>query len=142
MRRRVRYLTEAEAKKIETGARGKSCKVGVILALHYGLRLSDITHLRWKDIDVQQQTICIDNGKGYRVLALTVEDMTYLHELETHRNTPVSPFARQDVLGLPAAPSGVTRAIRRHCAAVVCRMLVCVSCGIQPLCASCGRACA
>lgn len=117
MRGTVHYLTEEEAERIEAAAQGKPCKVGVMLALHYGLRLSDITHLRWEDIDTQQRTMCIDNGKGYRVLRLTVEDAAYLHGLETHRNGLVSPFVWVDVPGVPAAPYGVTRAIRRHCAA-------------------------
>lgn len=117
MRGKVRYLTEEEATRIEMEARDKPCKVGIILALHYGLRLSDIIHLRWTDIDMQQRTICIDNGKGYRMLTVTAEDMTYLHGLERHRNGLVSAYVWEDIPGVPAAPYGVTRAIRRHCAA-------------------------
>lgn len=113
----VHYLTEEQATRIEAGARGKSCRVGIILALHYGLRLSEIIYLRWTDVDMKARRMCVDNGKVCREIVLSVEDTAYLYSLYSSRNSLVSPFVWESVTDVPAAPYTVTRAIRRHCAA-------------------------
>lgn len=108
----VRYLTEEQAARIETTAQGKPCEVGIILALHYGLRLSDISHLRWSDIDFHKGMLCIDNGKGYRMLKMTEADTAYLSGLYSHRNALVSAFVWADVPGVAVVPYGIISEIR------------------------------
>lgn len=117
MRKKARYLTAEEVERIETASQGQPCRVGIILALHYGLRLSDITRLRWSDVNMGASVICVDNGKCYRELSLSVEDAAYLQTLYSGKSSFVSPFVWEDVPGQPAASYTVTRAIKRHCAA-------------------------
>ncbi len=116
MRNVVHYLTEEQATRIEAGAREKPYRLGIILALHYGLRLSEIIRLRWSDVEIKARKMCIDNGKVCREIVLSVEDTAYLYSLYTSRNSLVSPFVWESVTDVPAAPYAVTRAVRGLCA--------------------------
>ena len=64
---RVRYLDDAERKALLTACRGSgSCHLYdiVMLALSTGMRRSEITGLRWKDVDLEHAAIRLEITKN------------------------------------------------------------------------------
>jgi integrase len=66
-RGRVRWLTNEEREKLLIACQENKSKAlypVVVVALATGARLSEITHLTWKDVDFQRATICLEDTKN------------------------------------------------------------------------------
>ena len=92
------YLTRDEvaqllraAKKSRHGARNHAM---ILIAYRHGLRASELTNLRWSDVDLAQETIYCRRAKGSRssVHPLKRDEAAALERLQRERERDAAPF--------------------------------------------------
>ena len=87
-RRRVRRpLTEDELCRLLVVAEPRRCKLWYLMALLAGFRKSELEKIRWADIDLEQRTITIRDGKVKRINLLSTHSQ--LTEELQHRHDEV-----------------------------------------------------
>ncbi len=101
-RGRVRFLTPEEREKLLAKCKASPSKAlypVVVIALATGARLSEITGLRWKDIDFQRKIMRLEETKNgdRRAVPLATPAMQLLQELQKVRRIDTDlVFPRED----------------------------------------------
>ena len=80
---KMRFLTHEEADLLLSALQGKSRDTHdmTLLALHCGLRQSEIVSLQWQDVNLEKNTLSIRDAKaGSRIAFLTEQSKTMLED--------------------------------------------------------------
>ncbi len=85
-----RYLTEPEMDKLLDAAQGEYIYPILVMALHTGMRKSELFNLKWQNLDFQQGTVTIQSGddwhtKNYRSRTLEMTPMLYRTMLQQRK---------------------------------------------------------
>jgi integrase len=118
-RGRCRRVSQEEVQRIIDNTESPSLAPIVTLALATGMRLSEITLMRWENLDVQQKTLLLPDTKNgdSRTIPLSTTAVNTLLTLQQTRNTASS----ESVFDI--SPHAVTvsfrRAVRRARAAYI-----------------------
>jgi integrase len=91
---RLRFLTKEESRRLVEGC-GNVLRPIVVFALHTGMRRGEILGLRWQDMDWDNKTLWIGEGKGGRGEYVPIDEKT-ISELRGLKKDTKNPwvFAR------------------------------------------------
>ena len=89
-RRRVRRpLTDDELRRLLAAAEPRGRKLWYLMAVLAGLRKSELGRLRWADIDLNQGSITVRNGKAKRIDMIPIHPQL-IEELQRRRDEAMS----------------------------------------------------
>ena len=111
------YLTEAEIEALIAAARrnryGHRDATMILVAFRHGLRSSEVTDLRWDQVDFTRAVLHVRRAKGGTpsVHPLSGSEMRALRRLQ--RKSDASPFVFVSERGAPFTNAGFARMIQR-----------------------------
>jgi type 1 fimbriae regulatory protein FimB/type 1 fimbriae regulatory protein FimE len=112
------YLTEAEVAKLIEAAKanrwGHRDATMVLVAFRHGLRASELTDLRWDQIDFATATLHVRRAKKGSPATHPIrgDEMRALRRLQREQN-PASPFVFTSERGSPFTTAGFARMLER-----------------------------
>ena len=109
------YLTEAEVEKlIEVNRWGHRDATMIRTAYRHGLRVSELTDLRWEQVEFEQACLHVRRAKNGTpsVHPIQGDELRALRRLQREQS-PASPFVFTTERGTPFSVSGFQRLIAR-----------------------------
>lgn len=115
--RRREHLTEPEVKSLIAAARargrnGDRDATAILIAYRHGLRVSELTSLRWEQIDFNSGTMHVTRVKRGDPGTHTLAD-DEIRSLRRLRRTATGPFIFENERGGPITAAGFTRTMTR-----------------------------
>ncbi len=114
-------LSREEVKRLISAGRNERDRLLLRLLYSTGARVSEISSLRWEDIDLNERTAVIRGGKGGKDRIVLFDEAT-AKELERYRKKhegkgrifPVSPRTIQRIVKVAAARAGLRKEVHPH----------------------------
>jgi site-specific recombinase XerD len=112
------YLTEAEVEKLMAAAKdnrwGRRDATMVLVAFRHGLRASDLTDLRWEQVEFATATLHVRRVKRGTPAAHPIrgDELRALRQLQREQE-PKSPFVFTSERGAPFTTAGFARMVER-----------------------------
>jgi type 1 fimbriae regulatory protein FimB/type 1 fimbriae regulatory protein FimE len=112
------YLTDAEVARLQEAAKanryGHRDSTMILMAYRHGLRASELTDLRWDQIDFDHATLAVRRAKKGSPSAHPIrgDELWALRRLAREQD-PKSPFAFTSERGAPFTTAGFARMVER-----------------------------